>query len=100
MERERARERARDVKAAGGDDGVAGGDEGGRGDVNGGPVKLGILPMWWNDEKRAACEEVAMDEEGWSAITFAVEKHDVQEHYKDDLMSMKLRMLAEIVYGR
>lgn len=69
-------------------------------DVRDGPEKVGILPMWWDNEKRGECEDVAMDEEGWLAITSAVEKHDIQEWYGDSLRPMKLRMLAEIVYGR
>lgn len=60
--------------------------------------KSSILPSWWSSEKRAICERRAMGT-GWSALHRAVEKEDIQEHYKDSMMPMKLRMLAEAVYG-
>ncbi|KAL1965111.1 hypothetical protein VTN77DRAFT_6024 [Rasamsonia byssochlamydoides] len=60
--------------------------------------KSSILPRWWSPEKRAICERRAMGD-GWSALRYAVEKEDIQEHYKDSMMPMKLRMLAEKVYG-
>ncbi|KAL1985935.1 hypothetical protein VTN96DRAFT_7200 [Rasamsonia emersonii] len=60
--------------------------------------KSSILPSWWSPEKRAICERRAMGT-GWSALHHAVEKEDIQEHYKDSMMPMKLRMLAEAVYG-
>lgn len=63
-----------------------------------GQKRSGILPKWWCEEKRNACERKAM-RGGWSSISCAVEKSDIQEHYKDDTMPMKLRMLAETVYG-
>ena len=62
--------------------------------------KTGVLPKWWNREKRRICERRALDRDGWSCIAFAVEKPDIQEHYDDSMMPMKLRMLAEMVYGR
>jgi splicing suppressor protein 51 len=62
--------------------------------------KTGILPKWWNEEKRKICERRALNRDGWSCIAFAVEKPDIQEHYDDSMMPMKLRMLAEMVYGR
>jgi splicing suppressor protein 51 len=60
----------------------------------------GILPGWWNVEKRKECERVAVDEEGWNDINCAVEKNDIMEHYGDNLMPMKLRILGEKVYGK
>ncbi|KAJ9221556.1 hypothetical protein DTO027B5_2821 [Paecilomyces variotii] len=64
----------------------------------GGLKRAGILPKWWCEEKRNACERKAM-RDPWCRITYAVEKGDIQEHYKDDMMPMKLRMLGETVYG-
>ncbi|KAL1849030.1 hypothetical protein Plec18170_007689 [Paecilomyces lecythidis] len=58
----------------------------------------GILPKWWCEEKRIVCEEKAM-RDSWCSVTYAVEKSDIREHYKDITMPMKLRMLAETVYG-
>lgn len=62
--------------------------------------KRGIVPGWWNDEKRRECEVVARDRAGESCIYYAVEKHDVQEKYGDSWMPMELRGLAERIYGR
>jgi splicing suppressor protein 51 len=59
-----------------------------------------VLPTWWNKEKREQCEKLGMDESQWSDLTCPLQKSDVQEHYGDDLMPMKLRVLAERVYGR
>ena len=60
----------------------------------------GLLPGWWSAAKRRECEKVAVDKKGWSCLAFAVEKSDVQEHYGNPLMPMRLRVLAEKVYGR
>lgn len=60
----------------------------------------GLLPKWWSKEKRTACERVAVDSSRWSDLSCAVEKHDIQEHYKDSVMPMKLRILAEKIYGK
>ena len=59
-----------------------------------------VLPKWWSKEKRAACEKLAVDPSSWSDLNCAVEKHDILEHYKDDAMPMKLRILAEKIYGK
>lgn len=59
-----------------------------------------VLPRWWSKEKRAACERVAVDASRWSDLNCAVEKPDIQEHYKDNMMPMKLRILAEKIYGK
>ncbi|KAL7918758.1 hypothetical protein ACQKWADRAFT_231453 [Trichoderma austrokoningii] len=60
----------------------------------------GLLPPWWNNEKKAACERLGMDESQWSDLRCAVEKHDVIEQYGDSMFPMQLRMLAEAVYKR
>ena len=62
--------------------------------------RSGVLPSWWSATKRRECEKVAVDKKGWSCLAFAVEKSDIQEHYKDPMMPMQLRMLAEKVYGK
>ncbi|KAL8868943.1 MAG: hypothetical protein Q9174_004646 [Haloplaca sp. 1 TL-2023] len=61
--------------------------------------KTGILPSWWSKAKRTKCEEISQDEEEWSYLGSAVEKSDIQEHYKNPLMPMQLRLLAEQIYG-
>lgn len=64
--------------------------------------RKGLLPGWWNEETRGACEAMGADnsKENWADLSCAIEKHDVQEHYKDPMMPMKLRVLAEKVYGK
>ena len=63
-------------------------------------TRSGILPSWWSDAKRKECEKMAVDEAEWSDLNAAVEKQDVIEHYGDPLMPMKLRLLAEKIYGK
>lgn len=63
-------------------------------------TKNGIMPSWWSDGKRRECEESAVDAEEWSDLNAAVEKRDVIKHYGDSLMLMKLRVLAEKIYGK
>ena len=36
----------------------------------------------------------------WSHLNGAVEKQDIIDEYGDNLMPMKLRLLAEQIYGR
>lgn len=43
----------------------------------------GLLPPWWNNEKKAACEQLGMDTSQWSDLRCAVEKHDIIEQYGD-----------------
>jgi len=69
------------------------------------PVDKKILPEWWNAEKLNECVKFARDggntmsEDNWSRIALLVEKHDVQEHYKDMTMPMQLRMFSYEVDG-
>ncbi|OKL59246.1 hypothetical protein UA08_05727 [Talaromyces atroroseus] len=60
-----------------------------------------VLPQWWNAEKRGLCEARAIDGSGdvWSNLGQPAGKDDILDHYQDNLMPMKLRMLAERVYG-
>lgn len=58
-----------------------------------------LLPSWWNPEKRRECERLAVNGE-WSNIKAAVEKSDIQDHYNDNMMPMKLRILGEKIYGK
>ena len=59
----------------------------------------GVLPAWWSKEKRHACEKQAVRKSEWSCIYHAVEKSDIVERY-DGFMPIRLRMLAERVYGK
>ena len=59
-----------------------------------------ILPSWWSPAKRRECERLAVDGSQWSDINAAVEKSDIQDHYNDNMMPMKLRILGEKIYGK
>ncbi|EXJ60975.1 hypothetical protein A1O7_05128 [Cladophialophora yegresii CBS 114405] len=59
----------------------------------------GLLPTWWSSEKAKACLEYGKKQKHWSDLGCAIEKHDVTEHYEDNLMPMKLRMLGEQILG-
>ena len=61
--------------------------------------KGGVLPKWWSREKRRACGRRAVDRAQWSDLNSAVEKADIMEHYGENIMPIKLRMLAEKVAG-
>lgn len=63
-------------------------------------TRSGILPSWWSHAKRRKCERTAVDPEKWSDLNAAVEKPDITEHYGDPTMPMKLRLLAEKIYGK
>lgn len=58
----------------------------------------GLLPPWWNDEKKTACVEYG-ETDSWGNLGCGVEKSDIIEHYGSPNMPMQLRMLAEEVYG-
>jgi mitochondrial splicing suppressor protein 51 len=60
----------------------------------------GLLPPWWDIQKRKECERSAVDPANWSNINCAVEKSDIQEHYNNSSMPMQLRILAEKIYGK
>ncbi|KAK1834852.1 hypothetical protein QBC39DRAFT_251694 [Podospora conica] len=59
----------------------------------------GILPSWWNAEKRAECIAMGLGGEEWQSLKRRLGKADVQEHYGDPRFPMQLRMFAESVYG-
>ncbi|KAL8949554.1 MAG: hypothetical protein Q9222_004346 [Ikaeria aurantiellina] len=65
-------------------------------------TRAGLLPGWWSPETRKACEAMGASgsKDGWANLSCAVEKHDIQEHYKSPTMPMRLRLLAEKVYGK
>ncbi|OBT78767.1 hypothetical protein VF21_02521 [Pseudogymnoascus sp. 05NY08] len=58
-----------------------------------------ILPPWWSPEKRRECERLAVNGTECN-INGAVEKSDIQEHYNDNSMPLKLRILGEKIYGK
>ncbi|OBT85122.1 hypothetical protein VE02_06471 [Pseudogymnoascus sp. 03VT05] len=58
------------------------------------------IPLFRNPVERRECERLAVDGSQWSDINCAVEKSDIQDHYNDNLMPMKLRILGEKIYGK
>lgn len=59
-----------------------------------------VVPGWWNAEMRRRVEMLAMDEDGDHSIRHAVERNDIVKAYGGDgLAPMKLRAVAEKVYG-
>lgn len=59
----------------------------------------GLLPNWWNAEKRQACEAVAMGGED-NDIRSIIGKQEVQEVYGAPFMPMVFRTIADRVYGK
>ncbi|KAL9598707.1 MAG: hypothetical protein Q9219_004320 [cf. Caloplaca sp. 3 TL-2023] len=61
-----------------------------------------ILPKWWTQETKKACVAKGANrgKSNWADLSCAVEKSDIQEHYKDNMMPAKLRIMAEKVYGK
>jgi splicing suppressor protein 51 len=63
--------------------------------------KRKVVPTWWNLSTRRRVEQMAMDEKGAHCIRHAVERSDIVELYGGDgLAPLKLRGVAEKVYGR
>lgn len=58
-----------------------------------------VLPSWWTLQKRTHCECRAQQNKFWSSLCAPVGKDAIVERYQDSMMPMKLRMLAEAVYG-
>lgn len=60
----------------------------------------GVLPGWWNKGARKACMRLANNQNGGCCIYRALEASDIHSLYPDDMfMPMKLRALAEKIYG-
>jgi splicing suppressor protein 51 len=58
-----------------------------------------LLPSWCNPQKRRECEWRARQSQFWSSLCAPVNKGGIVERYRDSMMPMKLRVLAEAVYG-
>lgn len=68
----------------------------------------GLLPSWWSPEKRTACEAFSVQQmrgrykdlgHAEGNIFAFTDKKDIMEHYADNAMPMKLRILGEEIYG-
>lgn len=61
--------------------------------------KSGALPPWWDaDSSTAECERLAASD-GWHNLSRRVEKIDVIERYRNNMMPMQLRLFSESVFG-
>lgn len=61
--------------------------------------RTGLLPGWWCGEKRRECERLAAEAAEAGVLAPKVTGHWVMMRYRDFLMPMKFRLLAERVYG-
>jgi mitochondrial splicing suppressor protein 51 len=59
-----------------------------------------MMPPWWAPEAKRDCIAMASDRNSGSYLGQALGKADIQEKYGDDMMPLKLRVLAEKAYGR
>ncbi|CAM1507505.1 Fc.00g071460.m01.CDS01 [Cosmosporella sp. VM-42] len=59
-----------------------------------------LLPPWWNEEKKLACERFGMDQDQWQNLRSGIEKSDIIEHYGDAKFPMQLRFLGEAIIGK
>lgn len=57
-----------------------------------------LLPQWWTKESVQECADFARTDD-FSNVGYAVEKHDIQEHYSQLDMPMQLRMFSEKLDG-
>ncbi|KAH6844553.1 hypothetical protein B0I37DRAFT_164930 [Chaetomium sp. MPI-CAGE-AT-0009] len=59
----------------------------------------GLLPPWWDAEKRLECESFAMGPSRFQYLRSAVNSGAIMKHYYDARFPLQLRILAEEVYG-
>lgn len=67
----------------------------------------GILPKWWNNNKRILCELLASQhplamtepEDSWYNIHVDIGPKDIINHYGNGMKAMNLRWLGERIYG-
>jgi splicing suppressor protein 51 len=62
------------------------------------PNNKRLLPAWWSSEELERCVEVATTNAD-AMVGYAVEKHDIQDFYKQGDMPMQLRMFGEALDG-
>lgn len=58
-----------------------------------------LLPRWWTPAKAEDCIRYGTNSANWSYLGYAVEKHDVVEHYANNLMRIQLRIFGDQVLG-
>ncbi|KJZ80346.1 hypothetical protein HIM_00196 [Hirsutella minnesotensis 3608] len=60
----------------------------------------GLLPQWWDANKKTECETLGMASSPRHNLRTKVHKSDIIEQYGDPQFPMQLRMFVESVYGR
>jgi mitochondrial splicing suppressor protein 51 len=60
----------------------------------------GLLPTWWNRIERERCIDTARNRLTYPNIFIAVGEKDLVEDYRDSLIPVILRILAERIYGK
>ena len=58
-----------------------------------------VLPSWWSEEKANACVAKGSERDQWSTLHKTVSKGSIQDHYKNSMAPMQLRLLAEEIIG-
>lgn len=58
----------------------------------------GLLPPWWNEKSLEDCLTYSRETSAFS-LRSAQNKHEIQKTWGDDRMHLKLRLVAERVYG-
>ena len=56
-----------------------------------------ILPLVWELGLRNMCEQLATE---WGNIELEMDGSDIREHYTDDLMRLRIRIIADKVTGK
>ncbi|MCJ1285108.1 hypothetical protein MMC26_004446 [Xylographa opegraphella] len=64
-----------------------------------GEVPLPDFRRYLNRAEKRVCDKMVVDRAQWSDWYSAVENVDIMQHYGDNMMPMKLRMVAEKVEG-
>ncbi|TFB01188.1 hypothetical protein CCMA1212_007030 [Trichoderma ghanense] len=62
-------------------------------------TRPGLLPPWWDQEKREACEALGGDSSHRCNLSSPVTKGSIIQRYGDDTFPMQLRMFVEQVLG-
>ncbi|KAF7559517.1 hypothetical protein G7046_g4631 [Stylonectria norvegica] len=63
-----------------------------------------LLPPWWTDTTRAACETFANaqgpEQSNWYSLAWKITMEEVVHRYGDNTFGMQLRVFAEHVHGK
>lgn len=59
----------------------------------------GLLPDWWDETKKKACERLGVTPAQWYDLKRRAEKRHIANYYEDDQFPAQLRLFAEAIYG-